>query len=126
MTDIVERLRASTDPVRHEAAAEITRLRELSEMKTVEIERLRESCIKIALDKDVMIERHMREKVALAGLVAKERDEVERLRFAALAVDEVNARLHAALQNIAIGGNGETNWTASEMRAYAEDALRPT
>ena len=70
---------------------------------TDEIARLRESCIQIALDKDVMI---------------------ERLRFAALAVDEVNARLRAALQNIAIGGIGETNWTASEMRAYAEDALK--
>ena len=40
------------------------------------------------------------------------------------AADEIR-RLRAALQNIAIGGIGETNWTASEMRAYAEDALRP-
>ena len=33
-------------------------------------------------------------------------------------------RLREALQNIAIGGIGETNWTTSEMQAYAEDALK--
>ena len=37
------------------------------------------------------VERHMREKVALAGLVAKERDEVERLRaFARWVQDHSN------------------------------------
>jgi hypothetical protein len=34
-------------------------------------------------------------------------------------------RLREALQNIAIGGIGETNWSTEEMRAYAEDALKP-
>jgi len=33
-------------------------------------------------------------------------------------------RLREALQNIVIGGIGERNFTLSEMRAYAEDALK--
>ena len=33
-------------------------------------------------------------------------------------------RLRAALANIAIGGIGERNFTMSELRAYAEDALK--
>jgi hypothetical protein len=33
-------------------------------------------------------------------------------------------RLREALQNIAIGGIGERNFTMSELRAYAEDALK--
>jgi len=33
-------------------------------------------------------------------------------------------RLREALQNIVIGGIGERNFTMSELRAYAEDALK--
>jgi len=59
-------------------------------------------------------------------------DIVERLRgspFEWLA-DEIARRdaeierLREALQNIVIGGIGERNFTMSELRAYAEDALK--
>ena len=48
--DIVERLRGK--PVRHDYVPEADR-----QEAAAEIERLRESCIQIALDKDVIIER---------------------------------------------------------------------
>ena len=56
-------------------------------------------------------------------------DLVERLRadewtgtIAEEAADEIE-RLRAALHNIAIGGNGERNWSLSEVRAVAWDAI---
>ena len=62
---------------------------------------------------------------SLVELCKEAADTIEDLRSAALAVDEINGRLHKALQNIAIGGNGERNWTLDEVRAVAWDALEP-
>jgi dynactin complex subunit len=61
--------------------------------------------------------------------------EIERLRALASVVREQGIeltdmraeieRLRAALHNIAIGGNGDRNWTLDEVRAVAWDALEP-
>ena len=65
--------------------------------------------------------------------------EVERLRASELTSFENNGylanefgnaraeieRLRAALHDIAIGGNGERNWTLDEVHAVAWDALEP-
>jgi predicted RNase H-like nuclease (RuvC/YqgF family) len=67
-------------------ADEIEELRETHELDRAFIETQKDAIVKLRAE----IERHIREKVELAGLVAKKRDEIERLRVALEAVDSEN------------------------------------